>query len=99
MPTKSWNCRGEDSRVRVVFLTATLPQYRVPFHESVRNCLASHGIEYDIVFGQPSSEQAQKGDLASLSWGKKVINHYISVGRVSLLWQPVLRDIWGWTLL
>jgi glycosyltransferase involved in cell wall biosynthesis len=81
--------------VRVVFSTAILPHYRLPFHEGVRSTLASFGITYDVIFGQPDREEALKGDLASLSWGKRVANHYFRVGRTSFLWQPILSDVWG----
>lgn len=80
--------------MRIVFSTAILPQYRVPFHEGVRSYLASFGIKYDVVFGQPDREGALKGDFASFPWGKQVTNHYFRFGRTSFLWQPILKDVW-----
>lgn len=81
--------------MRVVFSTAILPQYRVPFHEGVRSHLASFGIKYDVIFGQPDREGALKGDLASLPWGKRVANRYFRFGRTSVLWQPILKHVWA----
>lgn len=82
------------SGVRVLFSTAILPQYRVPFHEGVRANLRSLGIEYDVVFGQPNASEAARRDLAAISWGKQVINRYYHVGRLSALWQPILNEVW-----
>lgn len=80
-----------EQHVRVVFSTAILPQYRLPFHEGVRSYLASFGIAYDVIFGQPGTDEALKGDLASLAWGKQVANRHLRIG----LWQPILRDAWA----
>src|SRR5262245_17906540 len=81
--------------MRVVFLTAVLPQYRVQFHERVRDRLAGAGIRYDLVYGQSHPNQATKGSDAHITWGKRVLNRYVSVGRTSFVWQPALRDIWN----
>jgi glycosyltransferase involved in cell wall biosynthesis len=78
--------------MRVVFLTAALPQYRVPFHEGVRARLAAAGIQYDLIFGQPVKYEATKGDFASLSWGISIINRYMKIGPFTAVWQPALRE-------
>jgi glycosyltransferase involved in cell wall biosynthesis len=83
------------SRARVLFSTAILPRYRVPFHEGVRANLRSLGVTYDVAFGQPSESEAAKGDLTALPWGKKVINRYYHIGGLSALWQPILREVWA----
>jgi glycosyltransferase involved in cell wall biosynthesis len=80
--------------MRVVFLTAVLPQYRVPFHEGVRARLAAAGIQYDLIFGQPGKYEATKGDFASLSWGISIINRYMKIGPFTAVWQPALREAW-----
>jgi glycosyltransferase involved in cell wall biosynthesis len=82
-------------RARVLFSTAILPRYRVPFHEGVRANLESFGVTYDVVYGQPTASEAAKGDLATLSWGKQVINRYCPIGGASGLWQPILSEVWG----
>jgi glycosyltransferase involved in cell wall biosynthesis len=81
--------------MRVVFLTAVLPQYRVQFHERVRDRLAASGTRYELVYGQSNPNEAAKGTDAHITWGKRVFNHYVDVGRTSLVWQPALRDIWN----
>lgn len=81
--------------MRVVFLTEMLTHYRVPFHEGVRMRLQASGIEYDLIFGEPRKDQLAKGDCASISWGKQIVNRYVSIGRISAIWQPALGDLWN----
>jgi glycosyltransferase involved in cell wall biosynthesis len=81
--------------VRVVFLTAILPQYRLPFHEGVRACLSESGIQYDVIYGQPGEAEAAKADTEILPWAKQVINRRFKIGRFSAVWQPALKDIWS----
>jgi glycosyltransferase involved in cell wall biosynthesis len=80
-------------RIRVVFLTAVLPQYRLPFHERVRSTLATSGIDYDLIYGQPSPSEAKKGGFSELSWGKAIINRYFQFGPLSAVWQPALQEL------
>jgi glycosyltransferase involved in cell wall biosynthesis len=84
--------------MRVVFLTAVLPHYRVAFHEGVRACLAAAGIEYDVIYGQPSTNEASKGGFVHLPWGKPINNLYIPVGGAAAVWQPALREVLGYDL-
>ena len=81
--------------MRVVFLTAILPQYRLPFHEGVRARLLKSGIQYDVIFGQPGPAEAAKADTEILPWGKQVINRPFEIGQFSAIWQPALQDIWA----
>lgn len=81
--------------MRVVFLTEILTQYRVPFHEGVRARLEASEIKYDLIFGQPSENQAKKGDCRNVPWGKQIVNKHVGVGRISAVWQPALCDLWS----
>ena len=81
--------------VRVVFLTAILPQYRLPFHERVRARLSKSGVQYDVIFGQPGEAETAKADTQILAWGKQVVNRRLKIGQFSAVWQPALRDIWA----
>ena len=81
--------------MRVVFLTTFLTRYRIPFHEGVRGRLAAAGIQYDLIYGQPSERDAVKGDYGNIVWGKQIVNRYIHIARSTAVWQPALRDIWN----
>ena len=80
---------------RVVFLTAMLPHYRVAFHEGVRSRLASSGIQYEVIFGQPNQDGAFKADAVSLAWGHEIVNRYFDLGGFSVVWQPALGKVWA----
>ena len=69
---------------RVVILQESLPHYRVPFFEGLREALALQGVRVDLVVGQPDRIAAQKQDQGSLAWATGV-----QVRRFGpLLWQP-----------
>jgi len=76
-------------RKRVIFLTAILTHYRVEFHDLVRRKLASEGVDYVLMYGQPSQREAAKHDTAELDWGEKVNNTYFQIGGRLLTWQPL----------
>lgn len=82
-----WNLQ-----MRVLFLTAVLPHYRVPFHDGVRSRLTGLGIQYDLIFGQPNPEEATRVHCASVLWGKKIRNRYAEINRYPVVWQPALKD-------
>lgn len=75
---------------RVVFLSAALMHYRTPFHEGVRKLLAEQGVQYDLVYGAPTDEEALKADTASLAWARQIQNVSLLGGGRALLWQPAL---------
>jgi glycosyltransferase involved in cell wall biosynthesis len=89
------NLAKKKEMIRIVFLTATLTQYRLPFHEGVRRRLARRGMQYDVIYGQPSRAEASKRDLTGLRWGKQIVNRSLTVGDVSVVWQPALKDLWA----
>jgi glycosyltransferase involved in cell wall biosynthesis len=72
-------------------LTAILTHYRVSFHERSRELLADAGINYEIIFGQPSRREATKGDVVAPTWGTAIRNLYLELGPARLTWQPAWR--------
>ena len=79
--------------MKVVFVTKVLTHYRVPFHERVRDQLAERGVEYILVYGDPSPAEAARGDLADVSWGRRRPVRELSLGSLDLVWQGGLRDL------
>lgn len=79
--------------VRVVFVTQLIPEYRRGFHEGARAKLAAHGVKYDVVFGAPTKEQSQKGDLIDLPWTRGVNTRHLWGDK--LIWQNALGAIAG----
>jgi glycosyltransferase involved in cell wall biosynthesis len=78
---------------RVVFLTALLTHYRLPFHQRVRDLLAQEGVQYELIHGQPAGGDATKRDTATLTWARQVENRVFASGR--LIWQPASDSLQG----
>lgn len=57
-------------RVRYVFPVSH--HYRYPFHEGLRRRLAEHGVEYKVIYSDPSEDNLKKGDTVDIPWGRKV---------------------------
>lgn len=76
----------------VVFVTRILTHYRVPFHERVRSLLAENTVKYRLITGQPTLNEAKKGDLGNLSWAEEIQNKAL-LGLEKLTWQPIMKKI------
>ncbi|MBO9542809.1 glycosyltransferase family 4 protein [bacterium] len=70
-----------------------MKQYRVPFFEALARVLAEHNIELTVAFGEPTIEEATKGDSATLSHqiSRPVKNYWLFNGK--LLIQNVCQEI------
>lgn len=79
--------------MRVVFVTTILTQYRVPFHEGVRERLSQRGIQYELLAGAPSASRATREDTVTLPWMLRLPTHYL--GSAGPIWQPILKKIWN----
>ncbi len=79
--------------MRVIFLTATLTHYRVAFHEQVRTRLSDQNVSYELIYGQPATAEATKGDTVDLGWAKKLPNRFFQLNGRTLVWQPVIRHL------
>jgi len=84
---------------RVVFVSAILTHYRLKFHNSLRDNLEKHDIKYELYYGHPHDILKSKQDNATLSWGTEVNNNYINIGHSYIVWQNILRAVWGADLL
>lgn len=80
-------------RRRVVVIQRTLPHYRVPLFNLLRELLDERGIDFDLIVGQAALWEASKNDEGSLPWAKTVKNRYIKFGKRHAVWQPA----WGLT--
>lgn len=87
--------KAEAHKKRVVILYKTLPQYRRQFFELVRQQLAEQGVQLDLVYGQPTPQDAKKKDTVEIPWAIKRPNTFINIKGRTLYWQPVLKDISG----
>lgn len=86
----------DKNRPKVAVVYKSLPQYRRHFFELLRERLDQMGIEFILIYGQPSRKDALKKDTVDLNWGIKVHNIIWEVKGRELYWQPVLsylRDV------
>lgn len=81
------------STCTVCFLTLVLSQYRVTFHKLVREILARQGIDYQLVYSDPTGDAAAKGDTASLDWATRVPVSDFKVAGQTFHWQSALAHI------
>ncbi len=65
-----------------------LNQYRLPFYQLLRTELALSGVNLRLVTADGLSEDAAKGDIATLPWAEHRPMREVNVQGKSLLWQP-----------
>ena len=78
---------------RVTIIQNSLRQYRVDFHNGLKQALESEGIEYQLIYGKANKSEQKKRDEVDIEWGIKINNKRIKVLGVELLWQPCLKTI------
>jgi glycosyltransferase involved in cell wall biosynthesis len=77
--------------VRVSLVQKSVPHYRAPFFECLRDRLSSRGIALDLVYGRSPQGASNKADEVDVDWGTRVDGTWFRVGSAELIWQPVLR--------
>lgn len=63
-----------------------MTEYRVPLFERLRTLLAERGVLLKILHGNPTKDEATKGDSGALPWASSLSTHYALGGRIC--WQP-----------
>ncbi|BBH21837.1 hypothetical protein Back11_31820 [Paenibacillus baekrokdamisoli] len=81
----------EVKKYQVTIIYKTLPQYRRKFFELLKERLDQHGVELNLIYGQPGIKDAAKKDTVDLPWAHKITNHIIRVGNRELYWQPCIK--------
>lgn len=76
-------------RPLVVICQHRLLHYRLPLFNKLRQACAVRGIDLRLVHGQASPREKIKNDEGQLDWADVVVNRWLAVGPVDLLWQPL----------
>lgn len=84
---------------KVLILQKVLPEYRVPFFNLLRQNLAQHGVQLDLIYGNGSKEEQLKKDKVDINWAIKKENIIFNIGGKEIYWQPVLKEIKGYDLI
>jgi glycosyltransferase involved in cell wall biosynthesis len=66
-------------------------QYRHAFYEGLRARLAHYGIGFDLVYGDPTPDDAKKSDAIALDWAIHLPSRYFGFGEHKLTYQPIVR--------
>lgn len=74
---------------RVVVVQRRLTHYRVVFFESLRQQLATRGLELVLAYGTGTEEELRKNDRAEIAWAQKLPTRYYLGGRIC--YQPLKR--------
>lgn len=79
--------------MQVIIVIKWISHYRLPFYEALKGELELHGIEFVLMYGEPTSlADRQKKDWVDVEWGEKFQN--IEVGKGGkLLYQPILSRL------
>ena len=91
LSTKRTRDARETQTPRVLFACEWMPDYRVGFFTLLNEALGERGIGLDVSYGDAPAEISRRQTSARLAWGIHRPNHVLSVGKRSLIWQPV-RD-------
>jgi glycosyltransferase involved in cell wall biosynthesis len=84
--------RPDSHRTHVVIAYKSLPRYRVPFFESLRDRLDSDEIDLTLVFGQGTPRDAPRNEGALVDWGIRRRNRVLSIRGRELVWQSCVAD-------
>ncbi|MGU5767032.1 glycosyltransferase family 4 protein [Aeromonas allosaccharophila] len=79
--------------IKVILYQYRLLHYRVELFNSLREELAKSGVQLVLVYGQASKKEAKRKDEAELPWGVRVVNRFMSVAEVDVMWQPVSEQV------
>lgn len=78
--------------VKVLIIQRRMTEYRAPLFEMLRQRLAEHSVELQVIYGTSTAEEAMRGDTAELTWGIQAPCSYFSVGNSRFVWQHISRS-------
>jgi glycosyltransferase involved in cell wall biosynthesis len=80
---------------RVAILYKYLPLYRYDFFNKLSELCEANEIDLKILYGDPDRDDSVKLNATEFSrpGGRYVPNRFVNLGKIELIWQPVLRHI------
>lgn len=79
--------------MEVVFIYKYLPQYRIDFFQKLKDELLNYGVNLRLVYGKSKGEGSLRGDEVDLDWAIFVPNKVYKIGKIELVWQPVMKHV------
>lgn len=83
------NKNKDFSSPRVLVIQRRMTHYRVELFNQMKDNLASLGVVLDVAYGDPTPEEAKKGDAADLPWGIKLKSIYFPPK--NFCWQNIRK--------
>jgi hypothetical protein len=77
---------------RVAILYRYIPQYRLEVYRRLYELCRENSIDLDVIYGNPAQSDSIKHDAVDFEYGIFKRNRFLTIGRVELIWQPVLAE-------
>ncbi len=84
---------ADGGRPQVAIVYKSLPHYRVPLYERLRERLDREGVDLRVLIGDPPVGASARQDTATMDWVEPVPQHEWRLGGRSLVWQSALRRV------
>ncbi len=81
--------RPTPERPEVAIVYKSLPHYRVPLYEALREQLAAEGVDLRLLIGDPPVGERARRDTATLDWAERVPQRELPLGSRRLVWQQL----------
>ncbi|MBU6216924.1 MAG: glycosyltransferase family 2 protein, partial [Acidobacteria bacterium] len=81
--------RPTPERPEVAIVYKSLPHYRVPLYEALREQLAAEGVDLRLLIGDPPVGARARQDTATLDWAERVPQRELPLGSRRLVWQQL----------
>jgi glycosyltransferase involved in cell wall biosynthesis len=78
---------------KVYFISRILTHYRKPFHELVRKKLRACGVDYVVIYGNPSPNESKKMDTEDSSVGIKVKSYYSMIFGREVVYMAASKNV------
>ncbi len=85
--------RPDRLRPEVAIVYKSLPHYRVPLYQALRDRLDDEGVDLRLLIGDPPVGEPSRHDTATLDWAEHVPQRELRLGSRGLVWQQVLGQV------
>jgi GT2 family glycosyltransferase len=77
------------TRPEVAIVYKSLPHYRVPLYQTLRDRLDDEGVDLRLLIGDPPVGEPSRHDTTTLDWAERVPQRELPLGSTRLVWQQL----------
>lgn len=77
----------------VLIIQRRMTEYRIPMFDALRQQLLENDVNLQVAYGTATKAEAMRADTGDLSWGVRIKNLYLHVGKSQLVWQQIPRQL------